>query len=138
MENRNILVDMFTNMVVKKNADLIPKYYHPEFILYSNGDKMDYATFLSTHQKIYATPIQYTIRYDVSTYVEQSDKIAARVFITTTMPNEKANEIEVILIAEYKDNKIYRLWELTYPDWSKMEDFKPVTMGKQHYFKSVI
>jgi hypothetical protein len=40
-------------------------------------------------------------------------------------PSEPAKKIEVILIAEYKDGKIYRLWELTYPDWSQLPAFKP-------------
>jgi hypothetical protein len=53
--------------------------------------------------------------------------VAGRLFITTQMPNEPTNKIEVILIAEYKKNKIWRLWELTYPDWSKFKNFKKIT-----------
>jgi hypothetical protein len=46
------------------------------------------------------------------------------VWITTSRPNEAHKKIEVILIAQYKDNKIYRMWELTYPDWSKLPAFQ--------------
>ncbi len=60
------------------------------------------------------------------TLLEQGNKVAGRLFITTKRPNEEAQEIEVMLIAEYKGNKLYRVWELTYPDWSKMKAFKKV------------
>lgn len=85
---------------------------------------MDFETFLKIHSEVYKTPIQYKVRYDEQSFVEQGNKVAGRLFITTKKPNESAHEIEVILIAEYKDNKLYRLWELTYPDWSKMKAFQ--------------
>ncbi|HAT1882692.1 TPA: nuclear transport factor 2 family protein [Legionella pneumophila] len=117
------LKEMFAQMVIKKNANLIPEYYHREFLLYTNDIVTDYDEFLSSHQQYYATEIQYQVEYDEETFLEQSEKIAGRVFITTTRPNEPAKRIEVILIAQYKDEKIYRLWELTYPDWSKLPAF---------------
>lgn len=73
---------------------------------------------------IYKTPIQYSIRYDESSLIEQNNKIGGRMFITTKMPNESAHEIEVIFVGEYKGNELYRISELTYPDWSKMKAFK--------------
>ncbi|HFD2237837.1 TPA: nuclear transport factor 2 family protein, partial [Legionella pneumophila] len=92
-------------------------------LLYTNDIVTDYDEFLSSHQQYYATEIQYQVEYDEETFLEQGEKIAGRVFITTTRPNEPAKRIEVILIAQYKDEKIYRLWELTYPDWSKLPAF---------------
>lgn len=44
-------------------------------------------------------------------------------WITIQTPGEKPKKLEVILIAEFKDGKIHRLWELTYPDWSKLSEF---------------
>lgn len=116
--------EMFSEMVIKKNAQLIPLYYHPDFLLYTNEIITNYQDFLESHQKYYATEIQYQVEYDEETLVEQGEKIAARVWITTHRPNESAKRIEVILIAQYKENKIYRLWELTFPDWSKLPAFK--------------
>jgi hypothetical protein len=118
------LKEMFTQTVVQKQAALIPQYYHPDFQLYSNGERMNYQSYLDFHAEIYKTAIQYQIRYDQETFLEQGDKVAGRVFITTQMPNEKPTEIEVLLICEFKDDKIYRVWELTYPDWSKLPTFK--------------
>lgn len=119
-----LLKEMFSEMVVKKQASLIPHYYHPEFLLFTNGREMGYEEFLNSHREVYETPIQYAIDYDTETFVEQGDKIAGRVFITTSLPTETPKEIEVILVVQYKDNKIYRVWELTYPDWSKLDAFE--------------
>jgi hypothetical protein len=48
--------------------------------------------------------------------LQQGEKLAGRVWITISVPGTSHKRIEVILIAHYKDDKIYRLWELTYPD----------------------
>ena len=119
-----LLKEMFDKVTVKKNDQAIPLYYDKDFELYSNGKKMDFDAFLKMHRDIYKTLIQYKVRYDEETFVEQGNRVAGRLFITTKKPNELAREMEVILIAEYKGNKLYRLWELTYPDWSKMKAFK--------------
>lgn len=119
-----LLKEMFDKVTVDKNDNAIPLYYDKSFKLYSNGKNMTYDAFLQMHKNIYKTSIQYKIRYDDETFIEQGNKVAGRLFITTKKPNEPAQEIEVILIAEYNHNKLYRLWELTYPDWSKMKAFQ--------------
>lgn len=120
----SLLKEMFAKVTVAKNDNAIPLYYDKDFKLYSNGNAMEYQEFLQLHQAIYKTPIQYKIRYDEKAFVEQGNKVAGRLFIATKKPNEPEREIEVILIAEYKKNKLYRVWELTYPDWSKMKRFE--------------
>ena len=72
---------------------------------------MNYDDFFNRHQKIYKTPIIYQIAYDEDTFVVQGEKLAGRTFITLQKPGEKFK-------------KLYRLWELTYPDWSKQSQFK--------------
>src|SRR3990167_132570 len=99
------LKDMFEKMVIPKNAALIPVYYHRDLLLYTNEQTTHYDEFLESHIKYYAT------------FLENSNKVAGRMWITTQRPNEPAKKLEVILICEYKDDKIYRVWELTYPDW---------------------
>jgi hypothetical protein len=118
------LKEMFTEMVLKKQASKISHYYHADFLLYTNGTTMNYAEFLKSHQEYYATPIQYQIEYDEETFLENGDKLAGRIWITVKKPNQGPRKIEVVLIAQYKDHKLYRLWELTYPDWSQLPAFK--------------
>ena len=123
----NLLKAMFAKVTIKKTDRVIPFYYDKDFELFSTGKKMDFDVFLKMHHDVYKTSIQYNVRYDEATFIEQGNKVAGRLFITTKKPNELAREIEVILIAEYKGNKLFRLWELTYPDWSKMKAFQKNT-----------
>lgn len=117
------LKEMFKEMVLKKDASLIPHYYHPDFLLFTNGQQWNYAQMLKMHEEIYQTPIQYQIAYDANTFVEEGERVAGRMWITTTLPDEAPHELELILIALYKEGKIFRLWELTYPDWSTLPEF---------------
>jgi hypothetical protein len=102
--------EMFEKMVLKKDASLIPFYYHKDFVLSANDQEMDYEDYLKFHQEVYETPIQYDVAYDEETFLEQDEKIAGRVWITTRLPNDLPKKIEVIFIVQFKDNKIYRIW----------------------------
>lgn len=118
------LKEMFEKMVLQKNASLIPVYYHQDFVLYENGEKMTYEEYLNFHQDVYATSIRYDVAYDEETFLEQGEKVAGRLWVTTQLPSETPKKIEVVFIALFKESKIYRLWELPYPDWSKMPEFQ--------------
>jgi len=119
-----LMKEMFEKMVIKKDASLISQYYHYEFLLTTNGEKVDYEKFLKDHETYYKTDIQYKIEYEEETLLESKNKVAGRIWITTKRPDEPANKLEVMLIAEYREGKIYRLWELVYPDWKQLPAFK--------------
>ncbi len=87
---------------------------------------MDYRQLLEGHQDIYATPIQYHVAYQEETFLESEDKVAGRMWITTQLPGKPKRELELLIIVQYKEGKIYRVWELTFPDWSKMSDFEVI------------
>lgn len=119
-----LLKEMFEKVTIEKNSEAIPQHYHPDFIMITNQQEMSYEDFYRSHLNIYGTSIDYSIRYDEQTFVEHNDRVACRVWITTKRQNEAAVEIEVMLIAQYKDGKIFRLWELTFPDWSTLPAFQ--------------
>lgn len=110
-------------MVVAKNAELIEHYYHPDFQMYSDGLKQDFAEFRDSHRAIYATPITYAVEYDEQAWVEAAEKVAGRVWITTSRPGEQPNRIELVLIAAYRDGRIHRVWETTWPSWRSLDAF---------------
>lgn len=119
-----LLREMFEQMVVPKNADLVERFYHPDFTLTTNGIVQGYAEYVRGHREVYATGIQYSIRYDEDSWVESGDRVAARMWITTTRPGQSPTEIEVVLIAAYLDGRLHRVWELTWPDWSRLDAFE--------------
>ena len=112
-----LLREMFERMVVAKNAEAIECYYHPDFVMSSDGLTQGFAGFRDSHRKLYATPIAYSVEYDEDAWVEAGDKVAGRVWITTSRPSELPTRIEVILIAAYRDGRIHRVWETTWPSW---------------------
>ncbi|MTD17490.1 nuclear transport factor 2 family protein [Nakamurella sp. YIM 132087] len=115
---------MFDRMVIEKDATAVAKFYHPDFQMVSNGMTQDYGAFLASHQGVYDTAISYSVRYDEDAWVETGDRVAGRMWITTARPKERPTEIEVILIATYREGLIHRLWELTWPDWSRLAAFE--------------
>jgi hypothetical protein len=115
--------EMFSEMVEKKDVALIPVYYHPELLLYTNGQVTNYQEFLTQHTEYYATERTYQVEYDEETLLEQGNKVAARIWITVDVPGAPIKKLELILILQYQDGKIFRLWELTYPDWTQLPGF---------------
>ncbi|BAV40657.1 hypothetical protein SHTP_1391 [Mycobacterium ulcerans subsp. shinshuense] len=90
-----LLREMFEKMVVAKNAELIGHYYDPDFVMYSEGLRQEFAEFSEGHRKIYASAISYAIEYDEDAWVQSPDRVAGRVWITTSRPGEKPTRIEV-------------------------------------------
>lgn len=119
-----LLKEMFERMVIEKNADLLPDYYHPDFHMISNGRDQDYPAFAESHRKVYLTPISYSVSYDEEAWVETTDRVAGRMWITTARPDEDPTTMEIMLIATFLGGRLYRLWELTWPDWSALKAFE--------------
>jgi hypothetical protein len=118
------LKDMFERMVKAKDASLIEHFYHPDFIMYSDGLEQDFAAFAASHRGVYDTAISYAIEYDEQAWVETSDRVAGRMWITTSRPDERPNRIEIVVIAAYLDGKIHRVWETTWPSWRTLDAFE--------------
>jgi hypothetical protein len=93
-------------------------------LLYTNGQVTDYQEFLKQHIEYYATERTYQVEYDEDTLLEQGEKVAGRIWITVDVPGAPIKKLELILVIQYRDGKIFRLWELTYPDWSQLPGFK--------------
>lgn len=112
-----LLREMFDRMVVAKNAELIERYYDPDFLMCSDGLSQSFTEFRDSHRKLYASSITYAVEYDEHAWVEAADKVAGRLWITTLRPGEKPTRIEVVLIAVYRNGRIHRIWETTWPSW---------------------
>jgi hypothetical protein len=116
-----LLREMFEQMVIAKDADAIARYYHPDFVMYSDGMSQNFDEFEASHRGVYATSISYAITYDDEAWVETDDRVAARAWITTSRPDEAPTRIEVVLIATFLDGRIHRVWETTWPSWRTVE-----------------
>ncbi len=118
-----VLRQMFEQMVEKKDHTAIERFYDPAFVMFTNGITQDFEAFAESHRAVYATEISYSVEYDEDAWVEGADKVAARVWITTSRPGEEPTRIEVVLIAEFRAGRIIRVWETTWPNWSTLPAF---------------
>ena len=119
-----LLRDMFDQMVVRKDATAIERFYDPSFEMYSNGVTQNYREFAESHRGVYGTEISYSVEYDEEAWVEAANRVAARVWITTSRPGEEPTRIEVVLIAAFTRGRISRLWETTWPSWNTLPAFE--------------
>jgi hypothetical protein len=119
-----LLREMFDQMVVKKDPKAIERFYDPSFMMFSNGVMQDYDAFAESHRGVYATQISYAVEYDEEAWVEAPDRVAARVWITTSRPDEAPTRIEVVLIAAFTNGRIGRVWETTWPSWNALPAFE--------------
>jgi hypothetical protein len=72
-----VLRQMFEQMVEKKDPTAIDRYYHPSFVMFSNGVTQDFEAFAASHRTIYATPISYSVAYDEQAWVESPERSPA-------------------------------------------------------------
>ena len=115
---------MFDQMVEKKDSAAVDRFYDPSFVMSSNGITQDFDAFAASHRTIYATPICYSVEYDEQAWVETTDRVAGRVWITTSRPGESPTRIEVVLIAAFNDSRITRIWETPWPSWRTLPAFE--------------
>jgi hypothetical protein len=52
-----LLRTMFEQMVLAKDAGAVARYYHPEFVMYSDGMSQTFAEVEASHRGVYQTPI---------------------------------------------------------------------------------
>jgi hypothetical protein len=116
--------EMFREMVEAKDIAKVERYYDPGFVLATNGRTQDYAEFHAGHARVYPTEISYSVEYDDEAWIESADRLGGRMWITTQRPGEDATRIEVVFLAAFRDGRITRLWELTWPDWSQLGAFE--------------
>lgn len=119
-----VLREMFEQMVIRKDGTAIERFYDPSFVMYSNGMTQNFDEFSASHRESYETAISYAIEYDEEAWVEAEDKVAGRVWITTSRPGESPTRIEVVLITAFKEGRITRVWETTWPSWNDLPAFE--------------
>ena len=124
MSLRERMEEMFTRMVEAKDASLVDTYYDPDFVLTTNGQSQDLAEFRAGHERVYPTAITYRVEYDEDAWVESGDRLAGRLWITIGRPGEPERPLEVVFVAIFREGRLLRLNELTWPDWSNLAAFE--------------
>lgn len=117
-KNIKIFKEMFSEFAEKRDMSKIDHYYSNDFLLDSNHKIYDYPVYKKQQTDIFKTLKNLkVINYD--DLFAKNDKVVSRMTIELTNKDSKVDTYYVILIAQLKNNKIYRIWEVTYPSWSE-------------------
>jgi hypothetical protein len=120
------LLQMFSEVVIEKNASLIQSHFHPGFILEANGRRQGLPIFLRRRELDYATAVSYEVQFDDRAWIEAADAVGARLWLTVRKPGATANVLELLLLATYRGDRIYRMWQSAWPEkvpaWCKATD----------------
>lgn len=114
-EEKISLVKRLFDSAERLDAEAIDELFTPEFIMVSNDVEWDFQTFKDYHIESYKT--RKSIQVEYHDIFCSDDREAARVNIVLTDHSDASKEFMVMLIAQITDNRIHRLWELTFPHW---------------------
>lgn len=116
IEERNIQLvrDMFDS-AIRMDADAIDHQLSREFEMVSNDVTWDFQTYKDFHVETYKH--RRGIEITIADIFCKGDRVAARVEIRLLEADGSAKDLQVMLIVQIKDDRIYRLWELTFPHW---------------------
>lgn len=113
----NVIKNMFKNFAETRDLSQLDHYYTQDFVLDSNNESYDYTTFKKQQAEVFATlkSLQVLKYEDI---FSSGNKVAGRVIIKLVLKSKETHTFHVIFIADIKDNKIDRFWEMTNPSWS--------------------
>lgn len=112
-----IIKNMFKHFAEALDVTQLDNYYTKDFVLDSNNEQYDYATYKKQQAEIFATlkSLQ-VIKYE--DLFSSGNKVAGRVLIKLVLKSKETHTFHVMFIADIKNNKIDRFWEMTNPSWS--------------------
>lgn len=116
LEERNIdLVKRLFDSARRLDAEAVDELFTPEFVMISNDVEWDFQQFKDYHVESYKTRKAIEVSY--GDLFCKENKVSARVTITLSDQDGGKKEFQVILIAHVLNDRIHRLWEVTFPHW---------------------
>lgn len=109
------LVEIFNEVVLKKDASQIQRYFHPGFVLKTNGQRQALATFLRRRELEYSRSMTFEVNIDEQAWVDAETAVGARLWLTVRAPGKHPEVHEIVLLARFVDERIHRMWELCMP-----------------------
>jgi predicted ester cyclase len=116
-ENANIeLIRAVFSSAEQLDPHAVDHQFTDDFEMFSNDVHWDLQTYKQYHVESYENRKQ--IQVDILDIFGQADRVAGRVSITLMDLQDNKREFQVMFIAQIKDGRVFRLWELTYPHWN--------------------
>jgi hypothetical protein len=115
-EPQRLLAELLGRVVAGHDDTAMDEYLHPEFRLWCNGTAHDRASFAGRVATALAGNLGYAIDVDDQAWVTGADRVAARIWVSSTPSAAEPSDTEVLLIATVRDGRFDRAWVLAWPD----------------------
>jgi hypothetical protein len=113
---QRLLVSLIDRVVADHDPDALDDHLHPQFQLWCNGSSYDLETFRLRIATALAGNLGYAVDYDDRAWVSRPDRVAGRLWISSTPSDADPTDSEVLLLATVRDGRFDRAWLLAWPD----------------------
>ena len=116
-DNDNKYINLFKEEVKNVPGKLDPScmhnYYCEDLQVINNGEQLDFKQFQELYEKAFVNLKSITTKFDDIYAV--GNRLSVRVTFTQHLGNGGANDVHIAILAEYKNDKIHRMWQTMYP-----------------------
>lgn len=116
-KNIQLVKDMFSQVSEARDMSKFDQFYSKDFVLVSNNKTYDYENYKKGQEDIFKV-LQSLKVLSYDDIFAENDKVVSRMSIKLTKKTGETHIFYLIAIIHVKDNKIDRVWEITYPTWS--------------------
>lgn len=108
----SITKEMFNHVFTQLNSNSVKDYFTKDAIIYLNFDKpLSRSQF--SHSLGFLREDLSSIHYKYNDFIVSNQKVIIRCEPTTIKKSGKSHEGKQITILQFRNNKIYKMWELT-------------------------
>lgn len=115
-KNISIVKQMFTEVSEKRDLSKFDDFYARDFLLVSNNKKYGYEVYKKQQQDIFKKLASLKV-LSYEDIFAANDKVVSRMSIKLNMKDGVTHTFYLIAIFRLKNDKIDRIWEITYPTW---------------------
>lgn len=115
--NKNTFMQMLENVIEKLDVTLLEDYFSTDFELESNRCLMTLGGYRDHLMEAFDSLKSIEVKRPLSDIIIKDDRIATRFSMDITDSLGICETADIIAIIKFKQGKIIRWWELSYPDW---------------------
>lgn len=116
-KNQDIFLQMVGNVVEKLDTSEIELYLTKDFELESNRCVMSFDRYRDHLNEAFKSLRSIQLKRPLTEVIANGDKLAVRFSMTITDKIGTSDDADIIAMLQFKDDKIHRWCELSYPDW---------------------
>jgi hypothetical protein len=111
-----LLAALLDRVITHHDPDLIREQLDPAFQLWCNGKVYGRESFVERVSEALAASQAYAVDYDDRTWVNQYDRAAVHLWVSSAPASAEASDSEALVIVTIQDGRLHQAWVLAWPD----------------------